>query len=1122
MEKLLLKLKDLNIDIKLEGDNLKLSFPKNFNSGDILEELKVRKNEIISYIKLKSAYVHINNNIPKVEKRKYYVLSAPQERLYFLYELSKNSTTYNVFQSVILYGELDKDKIENTFFKLIQRHESLRTNFVIEEDRPVQIIADSLDFQLEYFSSESGISLIMDKFVRPFDLETDPLIRVGLISVGPTEHILVVDMHHIITDGVSRGILIRDFMSFYNDEDLPALQVQYKDYAEWQKNEEQQKVVLAQKGFWLEEFSELPTVLEMPYDFIRPKLKSNEGSSLSFEIGEEMTRGLRGIAESEKTTMFMIMFSIYTILLSRLGNQEDIVVGVPVSGRYHADMDGIIGMFVNTLPLRNYPEGQKIYSEYLHELEKRTLSGFENQAYPYESLLDELKVVRNVSRNPLFDVVFSYENFEEINLEIPGLKLKNYPLNQSEAKFDLTVRITELDNKFYLNIDYSTALFTAGTIEKYAGYFMKIASEIIADRRKQLLEIDILSEEEKYALLTTFNDTSMAYPTDKTVIDLFEERAEKIPDNLAIVFEDESCTYAMLNQRADAIAAEINQALEGKKGQHIGLLFNPSIEIIVAILGVLKSGNSYIPLTLDLPINRISYILNDCDSKLLIVHQDILENNNELKFLDQKVQILKCSGAYLEPVLLGGGKRNIDGDSLLYTIYTSGTTGTPKGVEIRNRGLVNMLSFYTELFKVNEGLKFGQSANLCFDAAEWEIWPSLVLGGTLYIAPNYLRYDAESIKEWIVRNNIEISFQPTVMAELLLQMDWSKENCALKVLNVAGDQLNFSMTKELPFQVYNLYGPTEDSIWTTYREMKVSQNDDYYNIGKPIANKNIYILNKHHKLQPLGTVGELCIGGVGLAKGYVKNELETNNKFVIWEEFDPERIYKTGDLARWNKEGNIEFFGRIDSQVKIRGYRIELEEIRSCLQKYHQVMEVAVIAREINQINSLLAYYVSKTEIEQSVLRDFLLEQLPAYMIPPYFIHLEQLPITANGKLDKNALPEPDLFSASGFVSPSNDVQEKILEIWAEVLKINKDDVSVNSNFFEIGGNSLNMVSIIKRLNNIFGSSISIVQMFQLPSIASIAEFIANKDTTANDPRVEIDQAVDEANETLRILEDFE
>ena len=1122
MEKLLLKLKELNIDIKVEDGNLKLSFPKDFNSDRILEELKSRKSEIISYITLKSGNGKAHRSIPKIEKQKYYALSAAQKRLYFLYEFDKNSISYNVSQSVTLYGTLNKKQIEKAFFNLIQRHDSLRTNFVMQEDKPAQVIAESLDFQLEYFDLETSVSSIMDKFVRPFDLSVDPLIRVGLISVEPSEHILIVDMHHIITDGVSRGILIRDFMSFYNDENLPALRVQYKDYSEWQQSEEQQEVIRAQKEFWLKEFSELPVVLEIPCDFPRPKLKFNQGASLSFEIAGEIAEGLKGIAESEKTTMFMVMFSVYTILLSRLGNQEDIVVGVPVSGRYHADMEGIMGMFVNTLPLRNYPKGEKIYAEYLHELETGTLSCFENQSYPYESLLDELKVVRNVSRNPLFDVVFSYENFEDGILEIPGLKLKDYPLNQSVSKFDLTVRITERNDKLYLNVDYATALFTAETIEKYAGYFIKIAAGITANKRKRLSEIEILSESERMELLTTFNDTAAAYPGDKTIIDLFEEQAETIPDHIAVIFEDESCTYFELNRRADVVAAEINKVLGGANGQHIGLLFNPSVEIIVAILGVLKSGNSYIPLTLDLPIDRINYILNDCDSKLLIVHPDLLRNGNELRIQDQEIQILTYPETHIENNPGSLLKRNIDIDSLLYTIYTSGTTGMPKGVDIKNRGLVNMLFFYKELFKVKVGMKFSQSANLCFDAAESEIWPSLILGGTLHIVPNYVRYDAESMKEWIIENNIAITFQPTVMAELLLQMDWGREESALKVFKVAGDRLNFFMNRELPFRVYNLYGPTEDSIWTTYRELKVNQIDDYYNIGKQIANKKIYILNSHHKLQPIGVIGELCIGGEGLARGYVKNDQETNKKFITWQEFAPERIYKTGDLARWNKDGSIEFFGRIDSQVKIRGYRIELEEIRYCLQKHDQIIEVAVIAREINQVNSLLAYYVSDQDLEHNLLRAFLLEKLPAYMIPSYFIHLERLPVTANGKLDKNALPAPDLFSASRFVSPSNEMEEKITIIWAEVLNLHEDEIGVNSNFFEVGGNSLNMVSVIKKLNTMFDCSISVVQMFQLPSIASIAEFIANKSRVTNDPRIEIDMAIEEANENLRILEDLE
>ncbi|SHN37815.1 non-ribosomal peptide synthetase [Mucilaginibacter sp. OK098] len=1031
----------------------------------------------------KTAY----QSIEKAVRKEHYTLSSAQQRMYFLYELDRTSLAYNMPYVVELEGTLDLDRLNAAFRSLIARHESLRTTFEVVEGEVQQRIHQETNFTIPYYEAADAneIAAQITSFIRPFDLGAGPLIRVGLVKISQDSHLLLADMHHIITDGVSQGILIRDFMELYEKGNLPTLALQYKDYSEWQQGEAQQEQLSGQRTYWKEKFSGELSVLDLPQDHSRPQVKSYQGSSRSFILNREETYQLKALGEKSDATLFMTLLSVLNVLLGKLSNQEDITIGTPVAGRYHAELEGIIGLFVNTLALRNAPKRELSFREFLEEVKTSSLSGFENQLYPYEELVNELELPRDTGRNPLFDVMFTFQNFRQDELQIPGLQLKFRDGDHGISKFDLTLIAVEAGEELELTFEYSTSLFEAGTIDRFISYFKRIVTEVTADADKQLSQIDILSATERNMLLNEFNATAVDYPRDKTIIDLFEAQAERTPDNVALVYDGYEITYRELNNRANWIA---NKLLEDGSiaGQKVALWFSPSIEVIIAIIAILKCSGTYVPLSTQTPFGRIKTILQDCDANWLITHSDLL--NEETEQAELKVNSLIIDANHLPNGIYSNPERNGFENEVTYIIYTSGSTGKPKGVEVKNAGILNTVYFYTDLYKISRKTAMSQVANLGFDAATVEIWPCLINGGCLYIASQEVRLDPKAMYNWLVANAIEVTVQITAVGEYLLKQDWT--DSGLRVMNVAGDKLNYVPETKLPFTAHNHYGPTEDSVWTTWTEINPDRDLTCYVIGKPIANKQVYILSSANMLQPVKVAGELCISGAGIAKGYLNNKELTAEKFIDNPFVTGERLYRTGDLARWLPDGNIEFLGRIDNQVKIRGYRIELGEIESRLITYPGVENVAVMAREREGSKYLVGYYVGDVEISTTVFRDYLSDRLPDYMLPSFFVHMETMPLNNNGKIDRKKLPEPEYAAKQDYLAPSNELEEKLVEIWAGVLKLDKDVISVNANFFESGGHSLIVIQIINLIMKEFTIKLSMAEIFSNPTISQQAKVI--------------------------------
>ncbi|MDP4180345.1 MAG: amino acid adenylation domain-containing protein, partial [Bacillota bacterium] len=1048
--------------------------------------------DIAGYIRTadKSMY----SSIRRVEDREYYPVSPAQKRLYLLNQIEGGGTSYNMPGVITVEGSLDRTRLENAFNSLIKRHEILRTSFEMAEGEPVQRVHGEVKFKVDYTEgNDNNIDEIIKGFIRPFDLDKVPLLRVGLVKIEADRHVMLFDMHHIISDGTSMDVLVREFTQLYGGHKLSGFRLQYRDYSAWQNELFRTGGLKGQEEYWLEKYRDEVPVLNMPTDYARPSEQSFEGDSISFEVGEEIVRELNSLAKETGTTMYMVLLGAYNALLQRYTGQEDIVVGSPIAGRPHADLQNMLGMFVNTLAMRNHPKGEKSFKEFLTEVKENSLKAYENQEYQFEELVERLNIRRDMSRNPLFDTMFALQNTGNMRLEIEGLKFIPYGIENKIAKFDITLNALEQGGKLFFDLEYCTRLFKKETVESLAKHFINILGSIVNNPDTMLSGLNMLSEEEKEEILYRFNDTKAEYPKEKTIHELFEEQVERTPDNIAVVYEDKQLTYWELNEMANSLAVVLRE--KGVKPDTIvGIMVERSLEMIVGILGILKAGGAYLPIDPEYPEDRIKYMLEDSGVKLVLI-----QKKNTLDLPAKKIYIddeAMCESSSEYTSL------KVNPESLAYAIYTSGTTGKPKGVMVTSRNLVHYVYAFFDEFDVEEEDAVLSQASYCFDAFVEEVYPVLVKGGSLVIAAREDVFDIGKFAQIIEENKISIiSCSPMLLNELN-QLPKNKLE-TVRIFISGGDELKKGHISNLLKNsvVYNTYGPTEATVCVTYYKC-TGKEENTIPIGKSIKNTRVLIIDKNKKLLPVGVAGELCIAGDGLARGYLNRPELTTEKFVENPFVAGERMYRTGDLARWLPDGNIEFLGRIDDQVKIRGFRIELGEIESQLLKYDQIKEAVVIAKEDKAGDKYLcAYYVSEIEIPVTEIRGYLSRELPDYMIPSYFIHLDRMPLTPNGKVDRKALPEPEGSINTGveYVAPTNEIEEKMVKVWQEVLRLDK--IGINDNFFELGGDSIKAIQVSSRLHK-YGLKIEIRDLMKKPTICELAAAIKNKEDNKADQGV--------------------
>jgi len=1032
--------------------------------------------------------------IKKAEKKEYYETSAAQKRMYTVQQMDEKNIAYNLPACYIAEGEIDEEKIKEIFKELILRHEALRTVFMMKDEEIVQQVIEDWDFSVEELEvTEDDIKKKYKEFVRPFDLGKGPLIRLGVGRLDERRCAIFIDIHHIVSDGVSIIILLNEFAKIYLGQELEKIELTYKDYSEWSNQIGEAENINNEKEYWKEKYRDEVQVLNLPTDYARGERKEYGAKNKKFKIDAEIVKKIDELCKSSTATEYMVLLSALNILLSKYSGQEDIVVGSPIAGRRSAKLQDIVGMFVNTLAIRSSVRGEQEYGAYLQEFKKGVIEDFENQDYQFDELVKDLNIGHEYGRNPLFDVMFSVQDFYAEEIKVPNLKISQIDRSSGMAKFDLVMVATRQREEFSLEIEYATDLYTEGTIDKLFVHYLQILNAVASNPDVIIKDIDILTDGEKRVILEDFNDTAAEYPHEKTIIEFFEERVDRTPDRIAVQKGKEKLTYRELNARANIIAHRLREMGVGC-GDYVALLCIRSIEMIVGIYGILKAGAAYVPIDPNFPEQRIKYIIDDCQAKVAVVYKEgkavrkIIKNSTAVLDLTERKSKI---GNSKNPVKISGV------DSPFYLIYTSGTTGNPKGVTIRNNAFVNLVNWYINEFGMNENDTVMMVSSVCFDLTQKNIIAPIQSGAKLYVY-DIDNLDYEEMAEIIKNERITwLNCAPSAFYPLVLEdkkSGYSRISSLRKVF-LGGEAINCEKLKEWlrcmdNTEVINAYGPTEcTDIVSCYRSSQIDfEENQTIPIGKPLPNTKLYILN-NQQLCGIGIPGELCVAGVGVSTGYINNPKFTSERFID-NPFGEGKIYRTGDLAKWRPDGNIMYLGRIDEQVKIRGIRIELGEIESVIRRQSNITNCAVIARKNNNAVKIYAYIVADQKIDIKELKNRIREELPDYMIPSYMMQIDEIPVTRNGKLDKRALPDIQVQEEKEYEAPSNKTEEIMAAIFAEVLGV--DRVSVSEDFFDLGGDSIKIVRAVSKLREA-GIQVSAKDVLSEMTIKKLALVCLNK-----------------------------
>ncbi|WP_136668992.1 non-ribosomal peptide synthetase, partial [Flavobacterium sp. H122] len=1030
-------------------------------------------------------------SIPLAPIQNDYPVTASQYRLWVLSQLGEGSSAYNIASALKLKGELYYDKLELALRILLKKHEILRTAFFTNESGEVrQVILPENDIlftvDVKDVSDVNNPENLIEQYLSeqqtlPFDLEKAPLLRMGLLKISKEETILSYCMHHIISDGWSMQLLVSEMIKTYNalvkgeNIDEKALSIQYKDYAGWLQLKKNENAFQASKEYWLNQFGGTLPIIELPAYKQRPAVKTYNGNNISYAFSPSFSNAVRDYSNKQGTTVFMTLLAGVNALLYRYSHQNDIIIGTPVAGREHPDVEKQLGLFLNTLALRTQIDPDKTFGEFLQLQKQNLITVFQYQDYSFDELIDKLNLKRDLSRSALFDIMVVYQNFDQINLaennQLEGIEVENLSFENKKAKFDIQFTFYEQD-QLNLNIEYNTDIYNDEFINKIFRHFENVLVQAIKNSETTIGKIDYLTNDEKERLLLEFNDTSEIYPSNKTIIDLVEEQVAKAPDNLAIVYENTALSYNELNERANQLGAWLRDKYQIKPNDLVGIKVTRSEKMIVAMLGVLKSGAAYVPIDLNYPQERIDYIQNDSNAKV------ILDDNLIETFVKDSSNYFKSNPERL----------NTSND-LAYIIYTSGTTGNPKGVMVEHKNAVDLIYWSANEFEQSKFDIVYAGTSYCFDLSIYEIFYTLSIGKTIRLLNNNLEIGKYAPGE---KDKVLINTVPSVIGSLLEEKDWLAQ---VGILNMAGEALPLSLVEQLPSEtidVYNLYGPSEDTTYSTY--YKVNQiNRSSVPIGKPIANTRVYLLDEKHQIVPIGVTGTIYISGSGLTRGYL-NKPELTEKKYIDNPFEAgTKMYDTGDLGRWLQNGDIEFLGRNDHQVKIRGFRIELEEIETVLNQYSVDLKQSVILPKSHKEEIILvAYYVSNSDFKFEELKSYLNQKLPAYMIPAHFVRLDAMPLTPNGKIDRKALPDftEEIISRVEYVEPKSSMEKQIATIWQNVLNIEK--VGVTDSFFDLGGTSISAIKVVNLINKKIEVNFPVNILFQHSTINELVRHHLN------------------------------
>lgn len=979
-------------------------------------------------------------HLPKTSKQTYYTVSPVQRSMYLLWKLNPLDTVYNIPFLWRLSSRLNVSQLEQAVEELIERHEILRTKFIIKNNMLYQQIDETpcIDFSTEITSLTDEQSIIRH-FTMPFDLEKGNLIRVRYIMATDQDY-LFIDTHHSINDGMSNTILLKELNHLYQNKPLPKLEQQYKNYSEWMT----QRDLSAQQKYWHERFEDGIPIMNFPTDYARPSTKQTAGDMIKYKFDAALSSAIKKYVQQHSVTDFMFFMSSVMLLLSKYTQTEDIVVGSVISARTHRDTENMLGMFANTLVYRGFPNKNKQWSSFLNEIKQTCLEAYEHQDYPFERLVDELVKIRDASRNPFFDVMFVLQNNETNHAHFGHSKLTHIMPKSDTAKFDLSFIIEEVNEEYILNLEYSTSLFTCETVEIMAKQLNNIMKALVTTEDKKIAHLSTASEHMEQWIAHHVNNKQESYPQVNNIAEMFEQQVSIKPNHVALIFKDETLTYVQLNQRVNAIIHRLIK--NGVQGGHtVGLAMNRGFTMIASMLAVAKIGGTYVPIDPDYPKARINYILNDANVTVVLTESNIISTHKPIIDL---TEIQATSQQYNSVA--------VSAQQPLYVIYTSGTTGHPKGVIIDHGNVHNLVFSWSEVLNLTENEVFLQYANYVFDASVWEIYTALLMGHTLVIASESERLDVHELEDLINRQHIGVASIPVQVCNMM-------SNYHLKRL-VTGGSVSTKVFVEKVKQhsdVYiNAYGPSESTVITTY--WSTSDHNDYgidtVPIGKPLTNIQTYIMSDN-QLCDINIPGELCITGAQLSKGYL-NQPGMNKQSFAPNPFGEEYLYHTGDLARYLPDGNIEFLGRMDNQVKLHGYRIELTEIENLINNHSSVKDSVVVVGSNEERKFLIGYYVSDVDQEKEII-DLLSEQLPQYMIPNHFIRLESIPLNKNGKIEYKQLPLI-VEKTHEYIAPRNEEERLFANVVSKVLKIK--NVSIDDDFFELGGSSIDAMAVVAHM----------------------------------------------------------
>jgi amino acid adenylation domain-containing protein len=1024
-------------------------------------------------------------------------LSLIQQRFWFLDQMEGASAAYNIARALRLVGRLNLTALQQAIESIIQRHETLRTSFGMVDEKPLQFIAATVPFTLPLVDlqelpeveklAELQI-LITAEYTQAFDLSTAPLLRVKLICLESDSHVLLVTMHHIISDAWSVGIFLKELSSFYAASPLPKLQIQYADYAYWQRQWQQNDIITTQLNYWKQELADAPPVIELPTDHPRSAIQTFRGSIQRFKLGDDLTNKLKTLSQKSGASLFMTLQAAFATLLYRYTGQEDIVIGSPITNRNRPALELLIGFFVNTLVLRTCLENNPTFRELLAQVRQVALNAYAHQDVPFDQLVEVLQPQRHLSHSPLFQVMFVLQNSPVQKLDLPGLNVTQIELDRptAGATFDLTLSMQEIDSELRGAFEYNANLFDDDTIARMVEHFKTLVEAIATNPDECVGQLPLLTAAEQHQLLFEWNDTKTNYPH-QCIHQLFEEQVEKTPNAVAVGFGNQQLTYRELNTRANQLAHYLQKLGVGEE-TWVGICLDRSPTIIVAMLSILKAGGAYLPLDPSYPSDRLAFMLQDAQAFLLLTEQQLYGQLTTVEQIcldsdwsvicQESQQNLKC---------------NTTADNLAYVIYTSGSTGQPKGVMVPHRGVVRLVR-NTDYIDLQPKDVIAQASNTSFDAATFEIWAALLNGAKVAILERETVLSPRDFASSLQTEGVTTLFITTALFNQMIQ-EVPLAFASLRYLLFGGEAVDTRRVRQLlaagaPQKLLHVYGPTENTTFSTwYNIQHIEPKAETLPIGRAIANTQNYILDRYLQPVPIGVSGELYLGGAGLARGYLNRPNLTSERFIANPFVEDERLYKTGDLGRFLPDGNIEFLGRIDHQVKIRGFRIELGEIETVLSQHSQVQQAVVTVREDAPGNKYLtAYVVGETEtLNSSELRQFLKPQMPEYMMPSAFVMLKTLPLTPNGKVDRQALPKPETTNSeleAAFVAPRTWLEEKLAEIWCTVL--HQEKVGIYDNFFELGGHSLLLTSVISRIQQTLAIAIPLRSLFAAPTIAEL------------------------------------